>query len=880
MLQPNQRIADFAVQRFLGRGPMSEVYLVRHVIRTTQVAGVKVFTDPRCVRRLLADAETMARSAHLQHSNIVAVIQAAPMATPPFLVSDYCPGGNLRRLIDAGPCDPADAAAILRQILAALKYAQGMGMPHGNLKPENVLLDDRAVPSRFLDEGSVKVCEFGLSRAEIGAILEAGTSIHATALNEIAPEIRQGQVPDTSADLFSCGTILFELLTGRSPQPGESPSHYNRQVTSAMDMLYQQATAPRDRRMRSIDDMLAALSDSHVPASPFGSRTVVTPADAQPAAAPMKAAQPNPLIPLESDDSPVIPLRADDLEPPAAQAEEPLELDLVPVTGDEPVAPTDHDPNFTEPIAMPDAAEEDSELIFEEAAPESDNIASPPIAPRGPSTGIDAGLLDDLSLRRPQAAPHTPAPRPPPSAIIDEIARRQIRTADALRAVFSGYLESAPLASSEIANIRIRIGQWADSQNGDDNLAANIEIARAVTSPVYRITLRTVFSPAGSSHSEPVELGSVLTAPGSAVDCTQQLTPDDYRPIIHLSTNSFAAGDFQHLEMPRLAGAIGVLIDDAEQDIAGGAIVRQELRISRAIVIQVNLIYGGSKFDLALVGNALKVVGPIKPFRRGNPSVLRRVAMALDTAQMPAALTDFRQCLDPEATPDRAEFLLGSLRRRLAQAYLAEAEAAMGVSWLESLDLISRAEALSPTESGISTLRQRVSKRELALYLVSAALIGGIFAALGGAAKPVSGPFVAAGSAALISGVFSWAILRLRFRRTLAAFCYALLFPTLIAGIIATIPDQFHDPIPDAIRGGILVIALITVVVLFKKFGNRFLGSHQAETLGGDPDAIISGIQTYLTQDWEWLAPIYMELGPMSRFVRAAEAGTDKTGGT
>jgi hypothetical protein len=306
--------------------------------------------------------------------------------------------------------------------------------------------------------------------------------------------------------------------------------------------------------------------------------------------------------------------------------------------------------------------------------------------------------------------------------------------------------------------------------------------------------------------------------------------------------------------MPRLEGAIGELLNEVEQDLPDGNIFRQELLISRAIVIDVQLVYGGAKFNVALAGNALKVVASIKPFRRGNPQVLRRVAMALDTPRMPEALSDLRQCLDPEGTPERAEFLLGSLRRRLAQAYLREAREMEAVSWLESLDMVSRA---------------------------SSFIIGAIFGLLGGTTKPeINVPFVVAGGAAVIAGLISWSVLRMRFRRTLDAFCYALLFPTVVAGIVATSPQKFNDATGDTIRGVILAIVIIADIVLFKKFGNRILTSHHADPLGSDPDAVVSGIQAYLAQDWEWLSPHYMDLGPMSNFVRASEAPAENPGGS
>jgi hypothetical protein len=166
------------------------------------------------------------------------------------------------------------------------------------------------------------------------------------------------------------------------------------------------------------------------------------------------------------------------------------------------------------------------------------------------------------------------------------------------------------------------------------------------------------------------------------------------------------------------------------------------------------------------------------------------------------------------------------------------------------------------------------------LYLFCALIIGAIFGLLGGTTRPISVPFIAAGGAALLSGVISWAVLRMRFRRTLAAFCHALLLPTAIACIIATAPPKFHGAQGDIIRGVILALVVCADIVLFKKFGKHFLTSHHAEPLGGDPDAVVGHIQAFLSHDWPWLERHYMELGPMANFVRANDAMAESPGGS
>src|SRR6476469_6727106 len=101
----------------------------------------------------------------LQHPNIVRAIGFDPYAEVPYLAMEYIPGTSLRPLIQKRSLTIPDTVAIMRQMLSGLAHAHQSNVVHRDVKPENILVHERAFQEGFASEGVIKVTDFGLGKA-------------------------------------------------------------------------------------------------------------------------------------------------------------------------------------------------------------------------------------------------------------------------------------------------------------------------------------------------------------------------------------------------------------------------------------------------------------------------------------------------------------------------------------------------------------------------------------------------------------------------------------------------------------------------------------------------------------------------------------------
>jgi serine/threonine-protein kinase len=224
----------YELEALVGSGGMSSVYRAHDRLLDRKVA-LKVLHE-----QYTGDAEHVGRFRHearavatLSHPNIVTVIDRGEHDGRQFIVLEYVDGENLKELIRRGPVPVATAVELAIQISQGLAFAHQQGLVHRDVKPQNVLLDG---------DGQVKVTDFGIARSldvqhgmtQTGTVL--GTSDY------IAPEQAQGQRVDEHTDVYSLGVVLYELLTGEVPFPGENF------VAVAMRHINEPPPAIRDRR--------------------------------------------------------------------------------------------------------------------------------------------------------------------------------------------------------------------------------------------------------------------------------------------------------------------------------------------------------------------------------------------------------------------------------------------------------------------------------------------------------------------------------------------------------------------------------------------------------------------------------------------------------
>ncbi|MEZ0093735.1 Stk1 family PASTA domain-containing Ser/Thr kinase [Streptacidiphilus sp. EB129] len=259
--------ARYRVEQRIAVGGMATVYRGLDT-RLDRVIALKVMhaglaSDPEFTARFIREAKAVAR---LSHPNVVNVFDQGNDGSAVFLAMEYVPGWTLRDLLrDRGALTPRTALDIMEPILAALGAAHRSGLVHRDVKPENVLLTE---------DGRVKVTDFGLVRAVSGESAPTTGQVMGT-VSYLAPEQIEQGAADPRTDVYACGILLFEMLTGRKPYTGETPMQVIYQHLSAdvpppstlvpglapeLDAITVAATA-RDAGRRPADavELLAAL---------------------------------------------------------------------------------------------------------------------------------------------------------------------------------------------------------------------------------------------------------------------------------------------------------------------------------------------------------------------------------------------------------------------------------------------------------------------------------------------------------------------------------------------------------------------------------------------------------------------------------------------
>ncbi len=248
----------------IGSGGMADVWLAAdsHLQRRValKVLHGRFAQDREFVERFRREAEA---AAGLQHPNVVAVFDRGDVDGTYYIAMQYLEGRTLKQLIEAG-LTPEQAVALIRQVLEGARFAHRHGIVHRDLKPQNVIVDD---------EGKATVTDFGIARAGVSEITQAG-SVMGTP-HYLSPEQAQGFDVTSVSDIYSIGVMLYEALTGRVPFEGESavavamkqvsqvpqrPSSINSRVSPALDAVVMRALEKEPgRRFQSADAFIAAL---------------------------------------------------------------------------------------------------------------------------------------------------------------------------------------------------------------------------------------------------------------------------------------------------------------------------------------------------------------------------------------------------------------------------------------------------------------------------------------------------------------------------------------------------------------------------------------------------------------------------------------------
>jgi serine/threonine-protein kinase len=205
----------YQLARVLGGGGMAEVYLARDRKLDRDIA-LKVLPhryacDPESVERFRREAGAAAR---LNHPHIVQIYDWGEAAGTYYISMEYVSGRSLKEVIrEEGSLPFEKIVSVATQVLDALAFVHAAGFVHRDIKPQNILLDDR---------GRAKVADLGIVRAADSGGMTAKGSILGTA-QYLSPEQAQGQTATPASDLYSLGAVMYEMATGRPPFAGENP---------------------------------------------------------------------------------------------------------------------------------------------------------------------------------------------------------------------------------------------------------------------------------------------------------------------------------------------------------------------------------------------------------------------------------------------------------------------------------------------------------------------------------------------------------------------------------------------------------------------------------------------------------------------------------
>ena len=204
----------YEIEELVGHGGMSSVYkahdtlLERHV--ALKILHEQYTGDDDFVERFKREARSVAQ---LQHPNIVTVIDRGEEDGRQYIVFEYIDGENLKEcVVRKGRLGVDEALDVAIEAARGLSFAHEHGLVHRDVKPQNVLLNG---------DGRAKVTDFGIARTvDVDGMTQTGTVFGTS--NYIAPEQASGQRVDAHSDVYSLGTVLYELLAGEVPFPGES----------------------------------------------------------------------------------------------------------------------------------------------------------------------------------------------------------------------------------------------------------------------------------------------------------------------------------------------------------------------------------------------------------------------------------------------------------------------------------------------------------------------------------------------------------------------------------------------------------------------------------------------------------------------------------
>jgi serine/threonine-protein kinase len=221
-------LARYQLGAELGRGAMAVVHLAVDREDGRQLAIKRLALQREFAAEDLIDVRQRfmreARAAgHLQHPDILQVLDAGEAGQDAWIAMEYAPGRDLSHYTRAGQLLPVrEVLALVARLARALAYAHAQGVVHRDIKPSNVMLER--------ESGALKIMDFGIARIADGSRTRTGLVLGTPSF--MSPEQLAGLQVDGRSDLYSLGVMLYQLLTGQLPHQSDSMAKLMYQIAN------------------------------------------------------------------------------------------------------------------------------------------------------------------------------------------------------------------------------------------------------------------------------------------------------------------------------------------------------------------------------------------------------------------------------------------------------------------------------------------------------------------------------------------------------------------------------------------------------------------------------------------------------------------------
>ena len=210
-VEAGSRLGQFLIHEYLGQGDLGRVYRADQPnVGSVSIKALRGLADPEAKRRFLRLAP---RLVGLRHPNLARVLEFGEHSDVPYLVLQHVEGGSLADRMKSGAISPPAALSILRGVAAGIDRVHGAGLVHGDLKPQQVLLDPPDHPF---------VTDVALAPLRRPRRAGESRSVPPGRAAYLAPELVVGGEPTAASDRYAFAAIAYELLVGRKPSTPSS----------------------------------------------------------------------------------------------------------------------------------------------------------------------------------------------------------------------------------------------------------------------------------------------------------------------------------------------------------------------------------------------------------------------------------------------------------------------------------------------------------------------------------------------------------------------------------------------------------------------------------------------------------------------------------